>query len=158
MIYKDISRIKEIKMFNKKEYRENHKEETKVYNKEYRAKNREKNRAYCSKYAKEHRKEANKRNRETMRKVRLGVLNSISNNNPVCVRCGCNDIRLLEVNHKNGDGGKERRERKNYTIYFDVLNNKRRVDDLEILCKICNAWHYLEHKFGKLPYDVKYFK
>lgn len=75
---------------------------------------------------------------------------------PRCARCGCDDIRILEVNHKNGGGTKERRERgiNNWNIYSDILNGKRETSDFEILCKPCNMLHYCEIKFGKLPMRV----
>ena len=31
----------------------------------------------------------------------------VGHTNVKCSYCGCNDIRLLEINHKNGGGGKE---------------------------------------------------
>ena len=39
-------------------------------------------------------------------------------------------------------------------LYHDIASGKRKTDDLELLCKPCNAIHYLELKFGKLPMRV----
>jgi len=33
---------------------------------------------------------------------------------------------------------------------------KRDTKDLEVTCKVCNAKHYLELKYGKLPYQIIY--
>ena len=70
-----------------------------------------------------------------------------------CVRCGCDDLRFLEINHKNGKdptGG-------GTSLYYDVAACRRKTDDLELLCRPCNHIHYLEMKFGeKIPLRVIY--
>lgn len=74
---------------------------------------------------------------------------------PVCVRCGCDDTRLLEVNHKNGGGGKETQGgRSSNRFYLDIANGIRSTDDLELLCKPCDAIHALELRYGQLPMKV----
>jgi hypothetical protein len=41
-------------------------------------------------------------------RVRHETLCKVANNDiPTCVSCGCSDIRLLEINHKNGGGRQE---------------------------------------------------
>ena len=75
--------------------------------------------------------------------------------NAKCARCGCDDWRLLEVNHKNG-GGLREHEAGRYAraFYHDIMQRRRGTEDLEILCRPCNAIHYLEMKFGPLPMRV----
>jgi len=73
-----------------------------------------------------------------------------------CVRCGCNDIRLLEVNHKNGGGVKEMKKSKYGNVGLEVIYGNRKTDDLELLCRPCNSIHYLELKYGKLPMEVSW--
>lgn len=73
--------------------------------------------------------------------------------NAKCVRCGCDDWRLLEVNHKNGGGRKELGIH-SHAFQWAVVMGRRKTDDLEILCRPCNAIHYLERKFGPLPMRV----
>jgi hypothetical protein len=70
-----------------------------------------------------------------------------------CVGCGCDKIELLEINHKNGGGGKEFKELGN-KFYRDIAKMERTVDDLELLCRPCNAVHYLQTKFGPLSFKV----
>ena len=71
-----------------------------------------------------------------------------------CIRCGCNDIRFLEINHINGGGGKEAKIRR-FGIVKSILLHERDTDDLELLCRPCNHIHYLELKFGeKIPLKV----
>ena len=75
--------------------------------------------------------------------------------NPKCVRCGCDDARLLEINHKNGGGGREsQRGKLSARIYHDIAMGRRNVSDLEVLCKPCNGIHALELKYGPLPMRV----
>jgi len=144
----------EILKYHKK-YREEHKE----YQKKYRIENKEHIKKYNKKYNEEHKEKLKKYMGKWYEQYRANILNIISNNNPLCVRCGCDDIRLLEVNHKNGGGGKELRGGKlSSKFYQDICAGKRKTDDLELLCKVCNSWHYLELKFGELPYKISYDK
>ena len=147
---KEINKIpykdKEKRKINYKKYYQDHKEIRSKYSKQYYIKHKE----YLIKCVKE---------RDT--KLRINVLNIISEGNPYCIRCGCDDVRLLEINHKYGGGNKEltkeRQEgRKTLSFYRDIIKGKRKTDDLELLCRVCNSWHYLELKYGKLPYKVIY--
>jgi len=70
-----------------------------------------------------------------------------------CVRCGCDRPELLEINHKNGGGAKELTGRSQQFIR-DIVTLRRSTDDLELLCKPCNAIHALELVHGKLPMRV----
>ena len=123
-----------------KQYYKNNIEKKRKSNKQWLKKNREYHKEYCKKYGE---------------KTRIMVLNIISGGNPHCVRCGCNDIRLLEINHKNG-GGTQEYNNGTRLFYRNIRNGKRKIDDLELLCKVCNAYHALELKFGKLPYKIIY--
>lgn len=94
---------------------------------------------------------------EISRSYRKIALRVISNGEVCCVRCGCDDERLLEINHKEGGGGKELKGASN-KFYREIARLKRSVDDLEILCRVCNAHHFLEIKFGLLPFVVEWKK
>lgn len=65
-----------------------------------------------------------------------------------CVYCGCDVYEALEINHINGGGSKEFSTGKNHkshrVFYLEILNNKRQ--DLEIVCRPCNAVHWLKSK------------
>jgi len=72
-----------------------------------------------------------------------------------CVRCGCNDIRFLEINHKNGGGCKEAKALPGgVRFYRAIIYGRRKTEDLELLCKPCNNIHYLEQKYGKVTMKV----
>ena len=86
------------------------------------------------------------------RRILFRICGSIT---PRCVRCGCDDERLLEINHIYGGGNRENQKGKfSSRFYYDIANGKRPTDDLELLCKPCNAIHALELKFGSLPMKV----
>ena len=70
-----------------------------------------------------------------------------------CVRCACDRHELLEINHINGGGGKELKGA-GHRFYRDIALLKRPTDDLELLCRPCNAVHALELKHGPLPFRV----
>lgn len=74
-----------------------------------------------------------------------------------CTRCGCDDVRLLEINHKNGGGYVEQKTKIPHgaPFYSKLIRGKRKTDDLELLCRPCNAIHYLEMKYNeKFPLNV----
>lgn len=149
-------------------YRDDHKEENKKYmekwredNPEYdkkrRQNNKEKLRKAGREYHKNNRDKCNKAAKKYKKRVRDTVLKMISGGNPHCVRCGCDDKRLLEINHKDGGGSKENQGgKKAQQFYWDIYMKRRKTDDLELLCRICNARHYLELKYGELPYKIFY--
>lgn len=57
-----------------------------------------------------------------------------------CSNCPCNDPRLLEINHINGGGRAERRANpKDKNLYGRILRGERNLDDLNLLCIVCNA-------------------
>lgn len=87
------------------------------------------------------------------RATRRSVLLLVGNGDVHCVRCGCDNPSLLEVNHKDGGGAKEIKGR-SQQFYRDITSLRRKTDDLELLCKPCNAVHALELKHGPLPFVV----
>lgn len=64
-----------------------------------------------------------------------------------CVSCGCSDLRILEINHINGGGRKEASNKRHAFIRAIVLG-ERSIEDLNILCKVCNIEHYVKLRFG----------
>lgn len=108
------------------------------------------------KWEQEHGIERAKKSRVTVRKV---IFNLLSGGNPKCNNCGCDDAKFLEINHKNGGGNQEvQGGRKTGSFYLDIYKGRRKTNDLELLCKVCNALHYLELKNGKLPFKVTWDK
>lgn len=64
---------------------------------------------------------------------------------PKCNRCDCDELDFLEFNHIGGGGCKDWKENKG-TAMMDRLLKGRGKEDLEILCRVCNALDFLERK------------
>lgn len=90
---------------------------------------------------------------EWERRYRLRALMLVGRGTIACVRCGCDQPNLIEINHKNGGGGKEHKS-SGRQFHRRIASLDRPVDDLELLCKPCNAVHALELKHGPLPFRV----
>lgn len=65
---------------------------------------------------------------------------------PKCVRCGCDELLFLEFNHKEGNGCIEWRRSGGIPMMDRILSKNRKIDDLEVVCRVCNALDYLERK------------
>lgn len=52
-----------------------------------------------------------------------------------CSKCGFDDARALEIDHKNGGGTEERRRLSYPTYYLHVLRN---LENYQVLCANCN--------------------
>lgn len=89
--------------------------------------------------------------RERNRTIRLM---KVSNGNLICSRCGCNNVRILEINHINGDGNKERKNQPHDKLYKDILSGKRTIKDLNLLCRLCNQAHFVKLRYG-IDFEIK---
>ena len=88
------------------------------------------------------------------RRHRQSALLLVGGGTIACVRCRCDRPELIEINHKTGGGGKEARLKKSAQFYREIVQLRRQTDDLELLCKPCNAVHALELQYGPLPFKV----
>lgn len=89
----------------------------------------------------------NKYDRECYRKRRKEVLDSMGGK---CVYCGCELFEALQINHKHGGGYQERKAKKHASLADEISFGRRKTDDLEVVCYVCNAWHKLV-KLDGLP-------
>lgn len=90
---------------------------------------------------------------EWERRYRRRALLVVGNGTVACVRCGCDRPELIEINHKNGGGGKELRGLGS-KWHRVIAKLERDTAALELLCRPCNAIHYLETQHGPLPFRV----
>lgn len=75
---------------------------------------------------------------------------------PVCVNCGIDDIRVLTINHKNGDGAKERKADKYRVSRLSRdIKNGRTTSDLDVRCYNCNILYEYEQGRRNLPLNYK---
>ena len=87
-------------------------------------------------------------------RLRVKGLTIIGRGSVKCVNCGCDDWRLLEINHMKGGGRQEVKDSKQF--FRQIINGKRNIDDLELRCKPCNSLHFAELRLGKLPFEIKW--
>lgn len=100
------------------------------------------------------------RDKNKTSKLRLKVLNKISNNNIKCVNCGCNIVKIIEINHINGGGAFERYKiYKNdpRRFYRDILHGRRTCEDLDLRCKVCNILYDVETRLKVTGFKI-FFK
>ena len=69
--------------------------------------------------------------------------------NPLCVRCGCDEVDFLEFNHVGGGGCIDWRANGGQSPMERLLSGKMSSVGLEILCRVCNAVEFLERKNKK---------
>jgi len=163
MPYKDLEKRWAYQLEYQRIWRERNKEKIKKKRDEYYQKNREtinqKSRSYAQKNTvriKEYRKEYHA-------KLRLEVLAKIDPTMK-CVMCGCDDTRFLEVNHIKGGGKKEQQRFKgdnhgsSQNIIMLIHKGKRDVEDLNLLCRVCNSIDHLERVYGKTGLRVEWDK
>jgi hypothetical protein len=68
----------------------------------------------------------------------------------ICRNCGCDELHALEFNHINGGGAMEHRLNGNRPIMDRLLTDKRNFEDLEVLCRVCNALDFIERKIPEV--------
>jgi len=149
MGYKDPEK----KRANDRAYREKNKEKLKLKSKEYYQKNREVINQKARSYAKENATRIKEYLKEYHAKIRLEVLAMVD---PAmkCAMCGCDDTKFLEVNHIKGGGRKEQQRFKedghdsSRNIISLIHKGKRGVEDLNLLCRVCNSIDHLERVYG----------
>jgi len=73
---------------------------------------------------------------EYRRRIRIKALQALGGK---CARCGFDDWRALQIDHINGGGTRERRNRKQGTIsyYLEIIKNPDK-NKYQILCANCN--------------------
>ena len=115
----------------------------KIYNKEYQKK------YYKSHYFKGSKLykqlgEAHKKYHLSLRKKAIDVLGG-----PICANCGCAVYRILEINHRDGGGNKEKRIFKHRAdFYRSIIKGKVNIVNYNILCRVCNISHYINLILG----------
>lgn len=62
-----------------------------------------------------------------------------------CARCGNDDIRVLDLDHVNGDGAAHRKKVSSWKVYGEVISTGF-PDNFRLLCKNCNWLAWLEIK------------
>lgn len=123
-------------------------EKRKIYLRNY-------NRIWARKYRAKLKAEGKPRTWDRTATTRLKAINFLGG--PVCMGCGCTDLRIIEINHVFGDGTKERKTKRNsIEIYRDIYLGRTPKENYNVLCKVCNAVHYIKLKFNINNYNIKW--
>lgn len=71
-----------------------------------------------------------------------------------CSNCGCDNFSVLEINHINGGGRKALKVKQNRQLYRDIVNDKVNLSEYNVLCRVCNALHYVGEILGLQGHQV----
>ncbi len=71
-----------------------------------------------------------------------------------CANCGYDEFSILEINHIHGGGRKELKATQNRQLYRAIMNDKVDLSDYNVLCRICNALHYVQDILGVAGHKV----
>ena len=71
-----------------------------------------------------------------------------------CCNCGCDIFTILEINHVNGGGRVELKIKQSRQLYRDIARGCVDVTEYNVLCRVCNALHYVESVLGILGHKV----
>jgi hypothetical protein len=123
-----------------------------------RYKNKEKRKAYLKEYQREYMRAYRRRRAEEGRPIRSNSRNYYKNLRKKaleilgglrCEECGCDNYRVLEINHIKGGGRQDMlRESKADSFYRSIIKGTRDNRDYNVLCRVCNAKHYVESLLG----------
>lgn len=125
--------------------------------KQYRLLHLKERREYDIKNYHNNRDKIRKRKSGYFQKRRLHTLQIVSGLEvPKCIICGCDFIPMLEINHINEDGKKDRQLfGKSEIFYNNIIKGTRKIDDLDVRCRFHNDLHYYENKFSiHLPFKI----
>ena len=83
---------------------------------------------------------------EEYQKMRRKILEFYSAIPPKCSKCGCDIYEVLELDHINNDGAKERKWRKNSTSFYYWIKKNNFPDKYQVLCKNCSWLKFYNYK------------
>lgn len=128
----------------------------------YQEQNKERIASRTREYWHQHRKfvidkeKLNADNRRRNKQKRIDAMLIVGHGQLKCISCGCDRQDMLQINHINGGGGKERVKKKGngQTIFKDIIKKRRSVEDLDIRCYMCNHLHYAQKRWGDIPVKI----
>lgn len=74
-----------------------------------------------------------------------------------CANCGCDKVEILEINHKDGGGQRQTKERGHrgpQPIYREIIKMTNPTEKYNVLCRICNAHHFVETILGIIGHKI----
>lgn len=124
-----------------------------------RLKHREHMREYMNAWRKKRKEDPNydpsedrRKWREQHQRVRERAMEKLGGRK--CVGCGCNRFEVLEINHILGGGREELKNSQNRQLYRAIINDKVNLTEYNVLCRVCNALHYVRDILGVAGHEV----
>lgn len=77
---------------------------------------------------------------------------------PRCCECGCDEYSILEINHIVGGGRDERRKISLTQIYRKIIRHPDPLTEYNVLCRVCNALHYVRDIKGISGHTIRFDK
>jgi hypothetical protein len=71
-----------------------------------------------------------------------------------CCSCGCDDFAILEINHIKGGGRAALKTTQSRQLYRGIMNDKVELAEYNVLCRVCNALHYVRDVLGIIGHKV----
>ena len=71
-----------------------------------------------------------------------------------CSNCGCDNFSVLEINHIHGGGRQALKTTQNRQLYRAIMNDKVDLNEYNVLCRVCNALHYVQDVLGVRGHQV----
>lgn len=106
---------------------------------------------YFRAYAKKHSVKRKAFSKEYHFRLRNSILEMLGKS---CIRCGFDDVRALQIDHVNGNGHIQRKEKKGKFVYKIILEEiLAGSKDYQVLCANCN-W-IKKNENNELPYRSK---
>ena len=90
--------------------------------------------------------------RDQHKRVREAAMNKLGG--LICSNCGCDQGSILEINHVLGGGRKALKETQNRQLYRAIVNDKVNLNEYNVLCRVCNALHYVGDVLGIKGHQV----
>jgi hypothetical protein len=84
--------------------------------------------------------------REQHQRVRDSAMDRLGGRR--CAGCGCDEFAILEINHINGGGRAASKVKQNRQLYRDIVKGNAELNDYNVLCRVCNALHYVQDILG----------
>lgn len=75
---------------------------------------------------------------------------------PICNNCGCNIFAVLEINHINGGGRTSLKGKSTRFLHQAIIRETVNRADNNVLCRVCNALHYVESILKIQGHTVKW--
>jgi len=118
--------------------------------------NREYSREYMKKWRANNPDKQKARDKTYRQKLRADVMIILGGKH--CSDCGCDVDGILEINHKDGGGRQETKDKKYEAYLRSIRDHANPQEKYNVLCRVCNAKHYVEEMLGIKGFTIVWNK